>query len=401
MNSFIVKNIPSDSYFTKPSYIGGRFIVTAPEMPFTEELKHALTVWDIAEIVSDGENLEEYVSRSPGGNGEAETAGEPILSDGDHLKQAEAFYRDLQRYVEDLFTQIAVTGELDFNAVAEKIKEACDVVKETRRYLLMVIENPIENSIENPIENPKTALNSVDSRRAGGRNYLASHTVTSTIISIIIGLYLKLPSHRLIELGVAALLHEVGMIKLPPQIYLSKRALSPEERKAILTHPILSYKILKSLGFPLVIGLASLEHHERENGEGYPQKLTGDKISLYAKIIAVACSYEALTNTRPHKDAKDGHTGILDLLKNVRKQYDDTVVRALVYSLSIYPIGLYVLLSNGKKGQVIDVNPENPQFPIVQFLDEFAPDGRNKTVETSPAGLNIVRPLIREEVGQP
>jgi HD-GYP domain-containing protein (c-di-GMP phosphodiesterase class II) len=380
MSNFIVKNIPSNSYFTKPSYINGQFIVTAPEMPFTRELKHALTEWDIREISSDGENLEEYLSRTPGGSGEVEPASETSLSDGDQLEQAEAFYRAFQQYVESLFTQIAVTGELEFKAVAEKVKNACDTIKENRRYLLMVIENPD------------------DSRQTGGRNYLAAHTVTSTIISIIIGSYLKLPSPRLIELGVAALLHEVGMLKLPPQIYLSKRALTPQERKAILTHPILSYKMLKSLGFPLVIGLASLEHHERENGEGYPQKLTGDRISLYAKIIAVACSYEALTNARPHRDAKDGHTGILDLLKNVGKQYDDTIVRALVYSLSLYPIGLYVLLSNGKKGQVVDVNPENPRFPIIQFLDEFTPDGRNKTVETSPGGLNIVRPLVRAEL---
>jgi hypothetical protein len=92
---------------------------------------------------------------------------------------------------------------------------------------------------------------------------------------------------------------------------------------------------------------------------------------------------------------------MLDLLKNVGKQYDDTVVRALVYSLSIYPIGLYVLLSNGKKAQVVDVNPENPRCPVVHLLDELTPDGKNKTVETSPDGLTIVRPLLKEEIGQP
>jgi HD-GYP domain-containing protein (c-di-GMP phosphodiesterase class II) len=194
------------------------------------------------------------------------------------------------------------------------------------------------------------------------------------------------------------LLHEIGMIKLPPQIYLNKRSLSPQERKAILTHPVLSFNILKSFDFPLTISLAALEHHERENGSGYPQKLTGNKISLYAKIIAVACSYEALTNNRPHKDAKDGYTGMIDLLKNEGKQYDDTIVRALVYSLSIYPIGLYVLLSNDRKGQVVDVNPENPRFPVVQVFGELTPDGKNRTLETSQDGIFIVRPLVREEI---
>jgi HD-GYP domain-containing protein (c-di-GMP phosphodiesterase class II) len=147
-----------------------------------------------------------------------------------------------------------------------------------------------------------------------------------------------------------------------------------------------------------VISVAALEHHERENGSGYPRHLNGDKISLYAKIIAVACSYEALSSKRPHKEAKDGYTGMLELLKNEGKQYDDTVVRALVFSLSIYPIGLYVLLSNNKKGQVVDVNPENPQFPIVQIFGELTPDGKNKTAQTAHDGISIIRPLTREEI---
>jgi HD-GYP domain-containing protein (c-di-GMP phosphodiesterase class II) len=380
MSKFNVNDIPPDSYFTEPAYIDGQFIVTAPEVPVTEELKRTLTAWDFKEIMSDGENQKEYVFQNSTGNDKAEPVDKKNLSDGDHLKQAQVFYRNFQQYVELLFTQIAVTGEVGFKDVAEKVKEACDTIREERRYLLRIIEN------------------SEGSQHTSGDNYLASHAVTSTIIAVIIGIYLKLPSHRLIELGVAALLHEVGMLKLPPQVYLSKRPLSLQERKAILTHPILSYNMLKSFGFPLVIGLAALEHHERENGEGYPQKITGDKISLYAKIIAVACSYEALTHARPHKDGKDGYSGMLDLLKNVGKQYDDTVVRALVYSLSIYPIGLYVLLSDGRKGQVVDVNPENPRCPIVQLLDEITPDGKNKTVETSPDGLTVVRPLIKEEI---
>jgi hypothetical protein len=75
------------------------------------------------------------------------------------------------------------------------------------------------------------------------------------------------------------------------------------------------------------------------------------------------------------------------------------VVRALVFSLSIYPIGLYVILSNGKKGQVVDINPENPRCPIVQVFGDLTPDGKNKTLETSPEGVSIVRPMTREEIG--
>jgi HD-GYP domain-containing protein (c-di-GMP phosphodiesterase class II) len=378
MAQYLVKDIPPNSFFSKPALLDGQFVLAAPEMPFTPKLQKSLQDWEFREIQSEGEPQVEYCPLGADRPTEDEMMADPTLqSDGDQIRAAEEFYAGFHNYVKILFTQIAVKGELEFKPVAEKIKELCDFLREDRRYLLRVLRT---------------------TESGDSHNYLASHAVKSTIISIIIGFYLKLPTHRLIELGVAALLHEIGMMKLPPQIYLNKRALTPQERKAILTHPVHSYNMLKNFGFPLTISLAALEHHERESGDGYPQKLTGDKISLYAKIIAVTCSYEALTSARPHKDAKDGYTGMLDLLKNIKKQYDDTVVRALVYSLSIYPIGLYVLLSNGKKGQVVDVNPENPRFPIVQILGEITPDGKTKTLETSAEGLSIVRPLLREEI---
>jgi HD-GYP domain-containing protein (c-di-GMP phosphodiesterase class II) len=374
MNSYPLGVIPPGSYFSRPVSLDGDFILAAPEMPFSGELIDIVSSWRFKEVLSEGEPRESYSADTD----DDENAPNPSLSDNEKIKQAEEFYFAFQKYTEKLFTQVVIQNELGFTQVANKIKNVCEIIRQDRRYILRVLK---------------------DTELSPDQNYLTSHAVRSTIIAIIIGSYLKLPSHRLIELGAAALLHEVGMIKLPPYIYLSKRPLSPPERKAILTHPVLGYKLLNSFGFPLAVSVVALEHHERENGSGYPRKLTGDKISAYAKIIAVACSWEALSANRPHKEAKDGYTGMLELLKNEGKQYDETTIRALVYSLSIYPIGLYVLLSNGKKAQVVDVNPEKPRFPIVNILGELTPDGKNKTLETSAEGVSILRPLTRKEMG--
>jgi HD-GYP domain-containing protein (c-di-GMP phosphodiesterase class II) len=188
------------------------------------------------------------------------------------------------------------------------------------------------------------------------------------------------------------------MLKISPKVYLKKEELTPNEWKMLSLHPLLGYKLLKGFGFPLAVSLVALEHHERENGSGYPQKLTADKISLYSKIVAVACSYEAFTTDRPYRDGRDRHTGMLDLLKNNGKQYNDTIVKALLYSLSLYPVGLYVQLSNKKKGQVVDVNPENPRFPIVQLLGEVTPDGKHITIQTADGGISISGLLSKDEV---
>ena len=383
MSEFVLKDIPLNSFFTKTVYLDDGFVIAAPEMPFSKDLSVLLQKWSYSAVKSEGEPRKEYTrdssedEASSSGGDDSSLKEIALQSDSDKLEKAEEFYKNFLFFVENLFVRANVSDELDYKVVTEKIKDMVEYIKEDRRFLMRTLKN-IEP--------------------APDKNYLASHSVRSTILAIIIGTYLKLPNHRLMELGVAALLHEVGMLKLPSQIYLSVKPLSAHEQKAILTHPILGYSLLKKFDFPLAICLAALEHHERENGTGYPRHLQTDKISLYSKIIAVACSYEALSSKRPHKEAKDGYTGMLELLKNDGKQYDDTIVRALVLSLSIYPIGLYVLLSNGKKGQVVDVNPENPRFPIVQVFGEFTPDGKIKMMQTKPNELTIVRPLNRSEI---
>jgi HD-GYP domain-containing protein (c-di-GMP phosphodiesterase class II) len=374
MKRHTVKDIPPNYFFSKAVYLDDDFVVAAPETPFTAELIQILSEWDFREVLSEGEPKDSYAADTTETR-LLDSDGVSTLADAEKIKRAEGFFRELKDYVHELFSAIPMSEPISYNRVAEWVRDSLDRFREEQRYLLRILKT-MENTRE---------------------DYLIGHTVKTTIIALIIGFYIKLPPHRLIELGVASLFHEAGMLKLPAKLYLNSRPLSPPEQKTLYTHPILGYNILKAYDFPLAVSIAALEHHERENGSGYPRRLTSDKISLYSKIIAVACSFDAISSYRPHREARDGYTGMLELLKNEGKQYDDTIIRALVYSLSIYPIGLYVLLSNGKKGQVVDVNPENPRFPVVQIFGELNPDGKNKTQETSPEGLRIVRPLTREE----
>ena len=377
MKTIALEEIKPSSYFTQPVYLDSKFVLSAPEMPFTAGMIKTLKEYGFNEVYSDGEPKENYVSKENQEGMENMSAYRSTMGDLEKVQKAERFYTSFTRYVESIFKQVSSKTPLNPRILAENVKSICDYIKEDRRFLMR-------------------ASRHADTVR--DEDYLVSHTVHSTVISIIIGTFLKLPSHRLIELGMSALLHETGMVKLPSEVYLSNRSLNDQEMKLLYSHPILAYNILKTSNFPLVVSVAALEHHERENGSGYPQHLTGDKIGLYAKIIAVACSFEALSSKRPHREAKDSYTSMLELLKNEGKQYNDTIIRALVYSLSIYPIGLYVMLSNGKKAQVIDVDIENPRYPVVQVFGELMPDGKNKIMQTSSNEINIVRPLTQEEI---
>jgi len=389
VNTFNIADLTEGYFFTEDAFLDKKFLLLTPGVPITDTFKKALRDWDFFKLYSEGHTSEQPVIRTLPSMTEAAAGAEagdkkesnedptPMqqLSEESRFDLVEKTYNDYQDFISQVYTRYATRKELQLQLISDKVKDLCDFIKENKRYVLRILP----------------------SQENRDKNYLVIHAMRSTMYAIVIGLQLKFPIHKLIELGVSCILHEIGMIRLPPQLYMGNKILSPVEKNAILTHPVISYNILREFSFPLNICLGVLEHHERENGEGYPRKLSRDKISLYAKIIAVACSYEAVTASRPYKEARDAYTGIIDIMKNEGKQYDETIIRALLFSLSLYPIGLYVLLSNDKIGQVVDVNPENPKYPIVQIDGEIKTDGKPKVIETSEYSIYIKRPLTKEE----
>jgi putative nucleotidyltransferase with HDIG domain len=234
-------------------------------------------------------------------------------------------------------------------------------------------------------------------------NYLYVHSVNCTVLALAIGDLMKLPPHRMIELGLSALLHDIGMLKLPDGIYLKEENLSEKEFQLIRAHTTLGYKILKGFSVSEEIALAAEEHHERLDGSGYPKALRGDKISLYSRIVGVVCSYDAIIAKRMFKSQIDTHTAVMELLKGRNKTYDENIVRYLIVCVSAYPLGSLVLLSDNSIGRVTKTNPESPRFPFVQVMIDK--DGARiseplliKTAEED--GLSILQCIPPEEAGQ-
>ena len=110
----------------------------------------------------------------------------------------------------------------------------------------------------------------------------------------------------------------------------------------------------------------------------------------------MACSFEAITAPRHYKSAQSTYEAMVDMLKNNKQYYDENVIKALLYSLSLFPIGGYVYLSNGRIAQVVDVNPEDPKNPVVQLLS-IDKTTKVEVIQTSDKDIKIVRALTPEE----
>lgn len=380
MNGVPVKDLKPDDYYSAPVFLDDDYILLTPETPVTKQLVTALQEWDFRQVRSEGipgERLEVQTAAESEGPEAKVVAVGTVIADSERLERIRSFYEDFVAWVEELFTRYVTRNEVGLKEITDRSKSLVETVAENRKLMLRVIGTVPPHS-----------------------NYLVAHAARSTVLAVVLGQALKLPAHRLIELCMSSVVHEIGMVRLPPQLYMADRKLTDQERTSISAHPLLGYKILKEKQFPLAICLAALEHHERMNGAGYPRRVTGEKISLYARIIAVACSYDALTAARPFKVAREGSASILELLRNEGKQYDETVIKALVYSLSIFPVGSYVLLTNGKSAQVVDVNTENPRYPVVQVLGVRTPDGKEVIVQTSETGVRVLRALTKAEADE-
>ncbi|MBN1834219.1 MAG: HD domain-containing protein [Spirochaetales bacterium] len=345
MKEVPVVELREDMYFDAPVYLDERYVLLSPETRVTAELLERLRRWGFPHVYTDGSAVE-APSYLAGSGAKASSALLDLdIRERKKLEQARKLYYAAIHFVVDAFTRFREDNRIDPGLVTERVKQLIDEVKNNKDGILRLPQFP------HPAE-----------------NYLYQHSVNTTLLSLAVGDALKLPPHRLIELGMCALLHDIGMLKLPDAVYMNARSLTPQETKMIQAHTTLGYRILKGFSLSDDIALSAFEHHERPDGTGYPRGLAGEKINLYARIVSACCSYDAMTGKRTYRRAVTGHQALLELLKGRGSRYDEKIVRTLVYCLSLYPLGHLVRLEDGSLARVVQTNPESPKSPFVDVL---------------------------------
>lgn len=343
MNKIPQKNIINGMVFESPVYLDKDYILLTPEIPVSDSLKQSLLKWDYQELETEGS----IVGKESLTTGDSKLASAYLDHDAkekEGIKKARLFYVEILDAVEKIYERYSRDQHLDLNYITEYIKKMIVMIKENHDYILRLPD--LENY---------------------NKDYLITHSVKSALLALTIGESLKMPQFKLIELGISALLHEIGMLKLPDNLYNFTRKLSDSEKKALTTHTILGYRLLKEFSLSQDILMGVLQHHERCDGTGYPQQLLAPKISDYAKIISIVCAYDAQISERPHSASRDGYHTLMEMLKDGSK-YDETALRTLLFSISLYPLGSHVILENGSIGVVVHTNKSNPKFPAVKVL---------------------------------
>jgi HD-GYP domain-containing protein (c-di-GMP phosphodiesterase class II) len=326
--------------FDAPVYIDERNILVPPGIAIKEKDIERLKRWEIRHVRTDGE----LVSEGPSEAG-AEKTGVLFGGDGDDNE-----YRN--RY-EDIIRQ--------WNLLLDEIRKS----KRPGRELIDRIVNEIYAGVKDKKNEIVHFILSSD-RNADDE---AANDVNCAVIAIIIGVNMKMVGHKILALATAALLHDVGMFRIPEKILSKTEELTPQELSVIKTHPVHSYTIIaKEIKYAEEIAQIALYHHERWDGKGYPKALTGEDIPVASRIVSVADAYVAMIGERPYREQMIGYDAIKNVISDNFKRFDPAVVKAFLRGMGIYPIGSIVLLSDSTVGRVTGTHESAPLRPRVEIL---------------------------------
>ncbi len=205
-------------------------------------------------------------------------------------------------------------------------------------------------------------------------DYSFTHSVNVCIFCVAIGKRLGLSKLQLYDLGLAALVHDLGMSRIPREILTKGSALSPDERRQMESHTYLgalsAYRLRDFGEIPFQSMIVAYEHHLQSDGSGYPRSVRPREPSVFSRIVSVAAAFDAATNERAYKPAQPPDEVLRELWENKSLGYDPVIVKALINLLGIYPVGTCVILDTYELALVHSANTDTSHIhrPIVRLL---------------------------------
>ena len=247
------------------------------------------------------------------------------------------------------------------------IKEAFSDIVLNKETNLKAIKSIIMELIDDILNAEVIMSNLVDIKRFD--SYTFDHSVNVAVLSILIGKSMDYNYNQLQQIGIGAILHDIGKILVPQNLIQKSCQLTEEEFNIVKEHVHLGYDYLTKHGRVNPLSrLIVLSHHERNDGSGYPKGLKADAIHTYAKITAIADVFDALTSDRIYRHRWSIRETVTYLLSNAT-QFEYDIVYNFVKKVALYPNGTLVLLNNGWKAIVRSQNCGLPERPVIRVVE--------------------------------
>lgn len=256
----------------------------------------------------------------------------------------------------------------------QEVKEVLDAINSGKSLESKNVDHALVNIRKN-VHDSFDVLKCIDSIRTVDE-YTYAHCVNVSLLAMTLAKWLGYDELRVEEIAKAGLLHDIGKAKIDASILSKKDSLSPEEFEEIKNHTTYGYRMVENmLDISKGIKMAVLMHHERLDGTGYPLGAKEDQIHQYAKVLAIADVYDAMTSDKVYKKRKSVFEVLRYMQNEMSNVLDRIMLNVFIERIVCHYIGDYVMLSTGEIGELVHVNPVYPLKPIVKvqniFLDLF------------------------------
>lgn len=265
-----------------------------------------------------------------------------------------------QQTVQRMFEEIRLGGQID----AGKITKA------------------VNNTVETILRNPDASI--WLTRLQAKDEHTAQHSLNVAALSIVVGRGMGMSAKEMEDLGVCAMLHDVGKTSLPTSLINKAGPLTEDEWITMRKHPKFGRDILVSTQ-SVYSGAADVaySHHERPDGKGYPRGLGADDIPFYAQIVSIAEAYDTITTKQVYRDAKSPSEALHILYNERGKQFDEDLVIKFIDSIGIFPPGSIVEMTNGEVGIVLSNTSDKLKPRVIILLDKNKDATAQRVVDLS------------------
>lgn len=231
-------------------------------------------------------------------------------------------------------------------------------------------EKLVAQMVETFLAAPEVAIQ-VMSEKPGEEVYL--HAINVSVLAMMIGRELGLEPERMNVLGVGCLFHDIGLSDVPGKVVTKIEPLTRVEREIREMHCGYGVDIAKRIGLAPAVQTIIQQHHEFQDGSGYPKRLKGEAIDLLARIVVVANHYDNLCNPVNLATALTPHEALSLMFAQQRQRFDPKVLQIFIRCLGVFPPGTVVRLSNDVVGMVVSINAARPLKPNVVIYDADVP----------------------------
>ncbi len=295
-------------------------------------------------------------------------APEPIVEENGSIPESTAATRARlrdERILRPLNHELSVARGIHKEALAAA-QSVFDGVGRGSRLNSPAAKQTVTDLLGSVTRSPEAHLLLIQMRRF--QNDLFTHAVNVCVLSLVVGT-LEGFAKEVYELGLGALLHDIGQVRLPRNLLRKNDSFTDQERRLVEQHPALGAAVLEQEeSVPTAARRIVMEHHERLNGTGYPQKLGGENISPLSQIVAITDAYDAMII---------GRNGILRRPIDVLRQlyldanagaFSRDLIEKVIRSLGVYPVGSLVELNTGERGIVLAANRSDTLRPTIRLI---------------------------------